>query len=132
MTPQRRSSPDGSVPPFWLVLAGISLAAFLGTVNDVMESPGTDLRCRVVGARAMMLGMDPYFMPAKTDQVQTLQDPDRYAAVCTRCTYAPTLLCLYMPFANLSYQGAALHLVRHRMVHWPGRSYCCGKRSGAA
>ncbi|HEX4055450.1 MAG TPA: glycosyltransferase family 87 protein [Tepidisphaeraceae bacterium] len=90
---------------FWLVLAGISLAAFLGTVNDVMESPGTDLRCRVVGARAMMLGMDPYFMPAKTDQVQTLQDPDRYAAVCTRCTYAPTLLCLYMPFANLSYQA---------------------------
>ncbi len=34
---------------FWLVLAGISLAAFLGTVNDVMASPGTDLRSRVVG-----------------------------------------------------------------------------------
>ncbi len=52
-----------------------------------------------------MLGMDPYFMPAKTDQVQTLQDPDRYAAICTRCTYAPSLLCLYMPLARLSYQA---------------------------
>ncbi|MGD0462492.1 MAG: glycosyltransferase family 87 protein [Tepidisphaeraceae bacterium] len=90
---------------FWIVLAGISLAAFFGTVSDAMESPGTDLRCRVVGARAMMLGMDPYFMPAKTDEVQTLQDPDRYAAVCTRCTYAPSLLCLYVPLANLPYQA---------------------------
>ncbi len=89
---------------FWLVLAGIALAAFFGTVGDVTESPGTDLRCRVVGARAMMLGMDPYFMPAKTDQIQTLQDPDRYAAVCTRCTYTPSLLCLYMPLAKLPYQ----------------------------
>ncbi len=90
---------------FWLVLAGISLAAFFGTVGDAMNSPGTDLRCRVVGARAMMLGMDPYFMPARSDQLQTLQDPDRYAAVCTRCTYAPSLLCLYAPLANLPYRA---------------------------
>jgi len=88
---------------FWLALAGISLAGFLNTLGDVRRYPGTDLRARVVGAREMLRGLDPYFIAAKTDQTETLQDPDRYAAVCSRCTYSPTLLCLYAPLANLPY-----------------------------
>jgi glycosyl transferase family 87 len=88
----------------WLALTGITFAAFLQSLGDVRESPGTDLRARVVGAREMMLGLDPYFIPAKTNQIDALQDPDRYAAVCTRCTYSPALLCLYVPLANLPYQ----------------------------
>jgi hypothetical protein len=87
----------------WLALAGLSLAGFLNTLRDVREYPGTDLRARVVGAREMMRGLDPYFIAAKTDQKDILQDPDRYAAVCSRCTYTPTLLCLYAPLANLPY-----------------------------
>ena len=89
----------------WLALAGLTLAAFLTTLDDVRRYPGTDLRARVVGAREMMRGLDPYFIPAKTDQIDVLQDPDRYAAVCSRCTYSPTLLCLYAPLANLPYRA---------------------------
>jgi hypothetical protein len=70
----------------WLALAGFSLAGFLNTLGDVRRYPGTDLRARVVGAREMLLGLNPYFIAAKTDQTDTLQDPDRYAAVCSRCT----------------------------------------------
>ncbi|MGD0770852.1 MAG: glycosyltransferase family 87 protein [Tepidisphaeraceae bacterium] len=87
----------------WLALAGISLASFLNTLGDARRYPGTDLRARVVGAREMLRGFDPYFIAAKTDQTDTLQDPDRYAAVCSRCTYSPTLLYLYAPLANLPY-----------------------------
>jgi hypothetical protein len=88
----------------WLALAGITLSAFLQSLGDVRESPGTDLRARVVGAREMILGIDPYFVPAKTNQIDALQDPDRYAAICSRCTYSPALLCLYVPLAKLPYQ----------------------------
>jgi hypothetical protein len=88
----------------WLALAGITLASFMQSLGDVRESPGTDLRARVVGAREMILGIDPYFVPAKTNQIDALQDPDRYVAICSRCTYSPALLCLYVPFANLPYQ----------------------------
>jgi hypothetical protein len=93
----------------WLALAGMSLAGFLNTLGDVRKYPGTDLRARVVGAREMLRGLDPYFIAAKTDQTDSLQDPDRYAAVCSRCTYCPTLLCLYAPLASLPY-GAQRYL----------------------
>lgn len=88
---------------FWLALIGVTLAAFADTVGDLHEYPGVDLRARVVGVRAMLLGLDPYFIPASSDQIQTLQDPVRYAAICSRCTYTPALLYLYAPFAKLSY-----------------------------
>ena len=64
----------------------------------------------------MLRGLDPYFIAAKTDQTDVLQDPDRYAAVCTRCTYSPTLLCLYAPLANLPYG-------RQRFI-WFGAEWC--------
>ncbi|MGD0138382.1 MAG: glycosyltransferase family 87 protein [Tepidisphaeraceae bacterium] len=101
---------------FWLALAGVSFASFLTTLGDVREYPGTDLRARVVGAREMMRGLDPYFIAARTDQTDALQDPDRYAAVCTRCTYTPALLCLYAPLANLPY-GVQRYI-------WFGAEWC--------
>jgi hypothetical protein len=89
---------------FWILLTAISLTAFLTTARDSIQSPGTDLRGRIVAARTLLLGQDPYFTPAKTNQIPTLQDPDRYAADCTRCTNTPALLFLYMPLSNLPYQ----------------------------
>jgi hypothetical protein len=92
----------------WLALIGLTVAAFCDTVKDAREYGGTDLRARVVGARELLLKKDPYFTPAQTDQIETLQDPDRYANDATRCTYSPTLLYLYAPLAHLPYKTQRL------------------------
>lgn len=88
----------------WLALIGLTVAAFCDTVKDARQYGGTDLRARIVGARELLQKKDPYFIPAQTDQVETLQDPDRYAADATRCTYTPTLLYLYAPLSDLPYR----------------------------
>jgi len=84
-----------------LVALLLLLAAVVQSFLDASHYYGADLRARVVGARAMLRGLDPYFLPMRADQPETLQDPFRYALQFSRCTYAPTLLWLYAPFANL-------------------------------
>jgi len=86
-----------------LVVLLLLLAAVVQSFLDARHYYGTDLRARVVGTRAMLRGLDPYFLPMRADLPETLQDPDRYALQFSRCTYAPTLLWLYAPFAKLAF-----------------------------
>ena len=96
----------------WLVLGLLALALLLAiavSLSDALAFPGFDLRPKVVGARALLLGLDPYLPetlrwtaatpPALTD-TETVFYADTGLA---RVTYPPSLLLLYMPFATLPY-----------------------------
>ena len=88
----------------WLLLL-LSLAACLINVGhswrDAQRYGGTDLRARVVGARALMRGINPYTLKNSGTLDVELQDPDQ--TILNRCTYPPTLLLFYAPIANLDY-----------------------------
>ena len=86
--------------------AAVAVAAFnvYRNVGNVVTYPGTDLRARVVGARAMLAGVSPYTAPPLANGDERLIDPERYAVDYTRCTYTPALLLLYAPLSVLPYQ----------------------------
>ena len=90
------------VQPLLLVLSvvacGINVA---NTIRDVDQYGGTDLRIRVVGARALTRGLNPYTLSQSADTDPLLRDPDHVQL--SRCTYPPTLLLFYSPFSELSY-----------------------------
>ena len=78
-------------------------AALAVSVDDVRTYPGEDLRPKVLGARALLRGLDPYTYEAGPGTPEELQDYTRTYAKLTRVTYAPTLLALYAPLAPLPY-----------------------------
>jgi len=71
------------------------------SVHDNRQFGGTDLRVRVVGARALMQGINPYTLENQNAPSDRLIDPDRGRY--NRCTYPPTLLSFYVPLAGLAY-----------------------------
>jgi len=81
------------------------LAALAVSVSDVIKYPGEDLRPKVTGARAMLLGLDPYTYEAGPDTPEELQDYTRVFAHLTRVTYPPTLLALYAPLSPLPFRA---------------------------
>lgn len=92
----------------YLLLAAAVAAAALGFVEDVRntrEYGGVDLRNRVVGARVMLEGLDPYRFKWSQDYPDTLLDPiDNPDNEVSRVTVPPTLLILHMPLAGLPYR----------------------------
>lgn len=88
----------------WVPLCAICVAALWYSLDDLVRYGGVDLRNRVVGARALLLSIDPYHVEWRPGTPIELADThQRYPGV-TRVTAAPPLLLLYMPFANLPYQ----------------------------
>ncbi len=89
----------------WIALL-LCLATCLNNVRhswrDNQQFGGTDLRVRVVGARAMLRGINPYSLKNSRELDEELQDPDQ--TILNRCTYPPTLLLFYAPLANLDYR----------------------------
>jgi hypothetical protein len=87
-----------------VVAASLAAMAFRTSWQDVHQDGGTDLRCRVVGARAMLGGMNPYRLAPDSELPESLRDPDRpLDPRSSRCTYPPTLLAMYGVFARLPY-----------------------------
>jgi hypothetical protein len=90
-----------------LLLAGaIVLAAwaFRTSWQDVHLNGGVDLRNRVVGARAMLAGENPYRLPPNSQLPESLQDVERWRhPSVSRITVPPTLLAVYGVFAGLPY-----------------------------
>ena len=84
-----------------LLACGMCLVNIWHTFHDVHDSGGTDLRVRVVGARALLRGINPYTIEDTVDLDPALRDPDREAL--SRCTYHPTLLFFYAPLSLLPY-----------------------------
>jgi hypothetical protein len=95
------------------LVAGIAAAAVLAAIavsaGDMLRYAGFDLRPKVVGARALLLGLDPYLPETLRWTAETppaLTDPETvfYAGTgLSRVTYPPSLLLIYLPFANLPY-----------------------------
>jgi hypothetical protein len=93
-----------------LLLAGaiaFAALAFRTSWQDVHQYGGTDLRSRVVGARAMLAGENPYRLPPNSQLPESLQDVDRdRRPPLSRIMVPPTLLALYGVFAGLPYYPA--------------------------
>jgi hypothetical protein len=72
--------------------------------SDLFQYAGIDLRNRIVGARALVQSIDPYTIEWRPGMPLDLADPSqRYPGV-SRVSAAPSLLLLYMPFAELPYR----------------------------
>jgi hypothetical protein len=104
---------DGLWRVRWFVLAALAAALVLAiatSLGDAMAFPGFDLRPKVLGARALLLGLDPYVPETLRWTAATppeLTDPQTvfYAgAGLARVTYPPSLLLFYMPFAGFPYK----------------------------
>lgn len=73
--------------------------------NLSRRNGGIDLRNRVVGARLLLEGRDPYFFRWSGKEKEELIDPwvgPRQLA--NRCTVTPPMLALYAPFSSLRYR----------------------------
>jgi len=89
---------------YWILAAlacGLCLVNLWHSCHDVQNYGGTDLRVRVVGARALVRGINPYTIKDTADLNPTLRDPDQSGL--SRCTYPPTLLFFYAPLSSLRY-----------------------------
>lgn len=85
----------------------IALFVFAWTSHDNLTHPGDDLRNRVVGARVMLAGRDPYtyaWQPGDPEQwLDPVHDPHAH-----RLTVSPPTLLLYAPLAPLPWRTARL------------------------
>lgn len=88
-----------------VLLAGaVSAAVAVGiTFRDQSRGCGTDLRHKVVGARAMLAGLDPYAFEWRPGMPLTLLDPRRRQPGPSMATYTPPTLAFYAPLAWVPY-----------------------------
>ena len=88
-----------------LLIIGILMlcTSLMRSVFDYRNYNGTDLRIRIVGARAMARNINPYQLDYSPELPETLQDPDQYVKGLSRCPYPPSLLLLYMPLSIFPY-----------------------------
>ena len=90
-----------------LLLAIAVIVTILGFIIDIVNTlqyGGIDLRNRVVGARALIEGMDPYFFKWHQGMSDRLLDPlVKPNSITSRVTVPPTVLLLHSTIAGLSY-----------------------------
>jgi len=73
-------------------------------IFNTLNYRGSDLRNRVVGARLVLEGIDPYFFKWHNGLPETLYDPmDNPVETLSKLSVPPTVIALHMPIANLSY-----------------------------
>jgi hypothetical protein len=100
LDPARLSSLERTLLRVALALALIVLS---GTFCDLLTFAGVDLRNRVVGARAMLAGYDPYVFVWQAGMPETLLDPV-FDPKAHRLTLSPPTLLLYAAVARVPYQ----------------------------
>lgn len=82
----------------------ISATGFIVDLHSTLTYPGSDLRSRVVGARLMLEGIDPYIFKWQPDLSEWFYDPlDLPPKLVSRLSVPPTVLALHAPIAGLSY-----------------------------
>lgn len=90
-----------------LVLITAIVVTIIGFVIDLyntIDYPGTDLRNRVVGARLMLEGIDPYFFKWQPELSERFYDPlDIPTELVSKLSVPPTVLVLHSIFAKLPY-----------------------------
>jgi hypothetical protein len=87
----------------------ISLLGFFADLRNTLAYGGIDLRNRVVGARLLTSGMDPYYFKWQPGDDERLLDPlDKFDIPITRVTVPPTVLLFYATLAHLPYSQQRL------------------------
>jgi hypothetical protein len=87
---------------------GVAAVAIAFSILDLRDYAGIDLRNRVVGARALLLGLDPYRVEWRPGVSLELADyQQRYPGI-SRVTVAPPVLLAYAPFASLGHRTQQL------------------------
>ena len=82
----------------------ISIIGFVVDLHNTLTYPGTDLRNRVVGARLMLEGIDPYFFKWQPGLSDKFYDPlDIPTEFLSKLSVPPTVLALHSTIAGLSY-----------------------------
>ena len=91
-----RSRLSRSLPFLALALVPFFLQCLIQSVSDLRSYPAIDLRSKVVGARLLAAGHDPYV---------SYEDPQHseYFKSTTRPNYTPVLLALYVPLSSLQW-----------------------------
>lgn len=85
----------------------LSLTSVIRSLGDVRDYAGIDLRNRVVGARVMLAGHDPYTFHWQRGMPEEWLDPAHDWKV-HRLTVPPTTLWLYAPLTPLPYRAIRL------------------------
>ncbi len=86
-----------------LILLGI--VSFVNSARDAYNYGGIDLRNRIVGARAIWSGIDPYTLDWQSGMSQRLLDPWRRSPGLTRVTVPPTTLFAYGAVSWMPYRA---------------------------
>jgi hypothetical protein len=87
----------------WTVVLAMTFLNGIASVYDGRNFSGYDLRIRVVGARLLLRGIDPYTYSSSRDYPPQLQDPGQQFRGLSRCPYPPPLLLVYAPLSPLPY-----------------------------
>jgi hypothetical protein len=106
-----------------ILLSGVSLAV---SYHDSIQSAGNDLRFRVVGARLLASGRDPY-SPAYQDESPLFAQPMARRNGPSGVAYDPFLLLVYVPLSSLPY------LVQRRIgwvLEWSALAGCIAILAG--
>ncbi len=104
----------------WLRILVIALTlvvigcALIQSVRDLETYPGIDLRSKVVGARLLIRGMNPYY-----DFRHTLY-PD-HLRMLNADTYSPALLLFYTPLCELNW---SVQRVAYFLADWAAMLLC--------
>lgn len=99
-----------------MVTVGLSLVGLASDVSNTIKYGGVDLRNRVVGARLLLKGLDPYHFKWTEEYPETLLDPlDNPEEEVNRVTVTPSLLVLHAPLAPLPYR---LHRYSWLALQW--------------
>ena len=90
---------------FLLITAAIiSIIGFIVDFRNTLIYPGTDLRNRVVGARLMLEGIDPYFFKWQPGLSDKFYDPLSIPTeLISKLSVPPTVLVIHSITAGLSY-----------------------------
>ncbi|MEM7760885.1 MAG: hypothetical protein AAF298_22560, partial [Cyanobacteria bacterium P01_A01_bin.40] len=82
----------------------VSIIGLIADLHNTLIYPGTDLRNRVVGARLMLKGIDPYFFKWHPRLSVKFYDPlDNPIELLSKLSVPPTVLVLHSIIAGLSY-----------------------------
>ena len=87
-----------------VVAAVISAMGFVADLHNTLAYPGSDFRNRVVGARLMLEGIDPYLFKWQPGVSERFFDPlDDPTELVSKLSVPPTVLTLHGAIAGLSY-----------------------------
>ena len=82
----------------------ISVIGFLVDLHSTLTYPGSDLRSRVVGARLMLEGIDPYLFKWQPGLSELFYDPlDNPTELISKLSVPPTVLTLHSAMAGMPY-----------------------------